>query len=142
MCPARANTHPPAHDARPVGRRLHHPEVWRLSEALLAARQRLPYASPEARLLDGLQRWVQLEGGAPDPAARLQPTTPRWDGVLALVLATARLVSEPSRRMLAPWLPGGLVPEGLPYAPAPGVSPHAADAARFLARLGTEGANS
>jgi hypothetical protein len=110
-----------------------HPESWRLSEALLLARQRLPYATAEARLLDGVQRFVQLECRAPADGVSLTPVGPRWAAVLRVVDAVAPLVSEDSRRLLAPWLGAGVA--GVPGQGAVGVSPHAADAAAFLAGL-------
>lgn len=106
-----------------------HPETWRLAEALLLAVQRLPYATAEARLLDGVQRFVRLEARAPVDGVSLTPTGPRWAAVLRVVAAVAPLVSEDSRRLLAPWVaPGtpGVVGQG-----AVGVSPHAAAAAAF-----------
>lgn len=106
-----------------------HPEVWRLSETLLAARGRLPYASAEARLLDGVQRFVALECRAPVDGVSLTPTGPRWGAVLQLVRAAAALASDDSRGMLAPWV--GVAP-GVPGQGAVGVSPHAAAAAAFV----------
>lgn len=97
-----------------------HPEPWRLAETLLAARSRLPYATAEARLLDGLQRWVALESKAPADGHALAPVGPRWALVLAAVTATARLCSAETQTMLAPWTGGGAT------APTAGVSPHAA----------------
>ncbi len=110
-----------------VGRR-GHPQVWALHLALLEARERLPYATAEARLLDGLDRWVRLESTSPSNGApALAPVGPRWAACLAAVAAVARLVSPESAGLLAPWaaLGAGLAPG------APGVSPHAADAAAF-----------
>lgn len=108
-----------------------HPEVWRLSETLLAARSRLPYASAEARLLDGVQRWIRLDLTVPLDGVSLTPTGPRWSAVLALVAAAARLCSEDTRTMLAPWLAGSMAAPGQA---AVGVSPHAVAAAAFAAK--------
>lgn len=118
-------------DGRPVPRGVH-PETWRLSETLLAARRRLPYASGEARLLDGVQRFVQLDARVPVDGVSLTPTGPRWAAVMRLLAAVAPLVSEDSRRMLAPWL--GPATPGAPGQAAVGVSPHAGAAAAFAAR--------
>lgn len=96
-----------------------HPEPWRLSETLLAARSRLPYATAEARLLDGLQRWLALECRVPVGGVSLAPSGPRWAHVLAAVTAVARLCSDDTQRLLAPWVTPG------PAAPVAGVSPHA-----------------
>lgn len=109
-----------------------HPETWRLSEALLAARSRLPYASAEARLLDGVQRFVQLDARAPVDGVSLTPTGPRWAAVLRLLAAVAPLVSDGSRAILAPWV--GPTGPAAPGQAAVGVSPHAGAAAAFAAR--------
>lgn len=103
-----------------------HPEVWRLALALLAARERLPYAAAEARLLDGLQRWVRLECTSPAGGVALAPVGPRWAAVLAAVSAVARLCSPESAGLLAPWAGSA------PTAPVAGVSPHRAAGAGFL----------
>lgn len=105
------------------------PQVWRLVEALSVAMKRLPYATAEARLLDGVGRWLSLEArglGAGGPV-RLQPHGPRWAAVLALVTASARLCSDEAQALLAPWTTGVAGAPG-----APGVSPHAAAAADFV----------
>lgn len=115
--------------SRPVPRGVD-PEVWRLSQTLLAARQRLPYATAEARLLDGVQRWVQLDARVPVDGVSLTPTGPRWAAVLALLAAVAPLVSDESRRMLAPWL--GPATPGAPGQGVVGRSPHADAAAAFF----------
>ncbi len=96
-----------------------HPEPWRLAEALLDARSRLPYATAEARLLDGLQRWVALECRVPVGGVSLSPAGPRWAHVLAAVAAVVRLCSADTQALLAPWATSG------PAAPVAGVSPHA-----------------
>lgn len=121
-----------AASARPVPRGVH-PDVWALSEALLAARRRLPYASGEARLLDGAQRFVQLDARVPVDGVSLTPTGPRWGAVLRLLAAIGPLVSDGSRRMLAPWL-GGVAGPGVPGQASVGVSPAAGAAAAFAAR--------
>jgi len=118
---------------RPVPRGVH-PETWRLSETLLAARRRLPYASGEARLIDGVQRFVQLDARVPVDGVSLTPTGPRWAAVLRLLAAIAPLVSEDSRRMLAPWLGPSAALPGAPGQADVGVSPHAGAAAAFAAR--------
>lgn len=97
-----------------------HPTVWALSEGLLAARSRLPYATAEARLLDGLQRWVALEAKIPASGVSLSPAGPRWAQVLAAVVAVARLCSDETRAMLAPW-----AADAGPAGAVAGVSPHA-----------------
>lgn len=118
---------------RPVPRGVH-PDVWRLSETLLAARRRLPYASGEARLIDGVQRFIQLDARVPVDGVSLTPTGPRWAAVLALVSAVAPLVSDDSRRMLAPWVGAAASAPGAPAQSAVGVSPHAGAAAAFFER--------
>lgn len=107
------------------------PEVWALVLALTQARDSVPYATAEARLLDGLARWVrQAATGtlAPDGVV-LAPRGPVWASVLAAVGATARLCGEGTRRLLGPWL--GPSPSGA--APTAGVSPARAAAADFQA---------
>lgn len=118
-------------DGRPVPRGVH-PESWRLSETLLAARRRLPYASGEARLLDGVQRFVQLDIRVPLDGVSLVPAGARWAAVMRLLAAVAPLVSADSRSMLAPWL--GPVTPGAPGQADVGVSPHAEAGAAFAAR--------
>src|SRR6476660_1320202 len=78
------------------------PEAWRLRCALRAARERLPYATTDARLLDGVERWVLGTGlGRPVPG-------PWWALALALVTAAARCLADAaSRRLVAPWVSGG-----------------------------------
>jgi hypothetical protein len=78
------------------------PEVWRLRCALLAARERLPYASANARLLDGVERWVKLQGRGKAPAG------PWWATCCALAKAAAWATDDPATQaILAPW--AGLV---------------------------------
>lgn len=100
------------------------PAVFRLYLALAQARGRLAYATAEARLLDGLARYVRLECGASSTGVPLTDVGPRWAELLGAVAATARLCSAESQALLAPWtvLVGGV---GGGAAPAPGVSPHA-----------------
>lgn len=89
-----------------------HPAPWRLALALRAAVAVLPYASAEARLLDGLARYVRLECTAPASGRPLTPARPadRWADVLAAVAAVGGLVGPAARRVLAEWLaPGGQV---------------------------------
>jgi hypothetical protein len=89
----------PAADAPPRGWA---PDVWALRVALLTARSRLPYASANARLLDGVERWVRM-GGRGRPASG-----PWWAWAVALTRAAAGACDdEPTRRILAPW--AGLV---------------------------------
>jgi hypothetical protein len=97
-----------------------------LAEALLVARERLPYADAEARLLDGLQRWVALEAKAAGEG-RLRAVGARWAAVVGAVSAVARLCSPEAQTLLAPWAVAGAGAPG-----APGVSPHAAQAAAFV----------
>lgn len=120
-----APTRPTVGSGRPVPKGVD-PAVWALADALLVARERLPYATAEARLLDGLQRWVALEAKAPGEA-RLRAVGARWAALLAAVGAVARLASDEARALLAPWAEAGAGAPG-----APGVSPHAAAAAGFV----------
>lgn len=120
------------------------PEVWALIVVLRQARDRLPFAAAEARLVDGVHRFVRTEAvagsGSTEDAVFLRAEGPRWAAVLSLVTAVARVCSEPTRRLLAPWCPGGVAPSP---APAPGVSPHRSAAAGFGAGtvvVGEEGA--
>lgn len=109
-----------------------HPEVHRLSTALLGARERLPYATAEARLLDGLQRWVRLESTSPAAGVSLAPVGPRWAAVLAAVRAVARLCSAESAGLLAPWVVQD-------HGAGAGVSPSASVSASFVAFVGEAG---
>lgn len=77
------------------------PEVWRLRTTLLAARERLPYATAVARLLDGVERYVRLEGRGRAAAGAW------WAQVLDLVRAASALADAETRALLAPW--AGLV---------------------------------
>ena len=90
----------------------------------------MPYATAEARLVDGLARWVRLECTAPASGTPLAPVGARWAAVLAAVSAVARLVSPATAALLAPWA-AGAGPVG-----AAGVSPHAAAAAGFSGGAG------
>jgi hypothetical protein len=105
------------------------PQVWALVTALVQARESLPYESSEARLLDGVARWVRTAAtGTTGPdGVVLRPEGPVWAAVLALVGSAARLCGEGSRRLLEPW--AGLSPAGAP--PGAGVSPARAAAAGF-----------
>lgn len=123
--PVTTPTRPTAGRGRPVPKGAD-PAVWALAEALLVARERLPYATAEARLLDGLQRWVALEAKAPGEA-RLRAVGARWAAVVGAVSAVARLCSPEAQALLAPWAAAGAGAPG-----APGVSPHAAQAAAFV----------
>lgn len=85
-----------------------HPETWRLRCALITARDRVPFATAEARLLDGLCWFVKAaaKGATCDPAAdgrRLAPGGPGWAGAVAAVGAVARVCSAETQVLLAPW---------------------------------------
>jgi hypothetical protein len=78
------------------------PDVWALRMALLTARERLPYASANARLLDGVDRWVRLSGRGRPPAG------PWWARTCVLVRAVAEALEDRhTAALLAPW--SGLV---------------------------------
>jgi hypothetical protein len=101
-----------------------HPVTWALALDLELARDRLPYSTAEARLLDGLCRWVKLEcrvGSGPDGAA-LSPAGPRWASCLLAVQASARLCGDATRTILAPWLADAdrAGPAGVAPGPGPG----------------------
>ncbi len=88
-----------------------HPETWRLRCALITARDRVPFATAEARLLDGLCWFVKAaaKGATCDPAAdgrRLAPGGPGWAGAVAAVGAVARVCSAETQVLLAPWCGG------------------------------------
>jgi hypothetical protein len=74
------------------------PEAWRLRCAVYDAMVRLPYASADARLLDGYEKWLGWRGkGQPVPG-------PWW--ALACALASAvwgGLEDTVSARLVAPW---------------------------------------
>lgn len=76
-----------------------HPEAWRLRCAMLAARERLPYHTADARLLDGIERWMLYTGkGQPVPG-------PWWTMAVALASACSAALSDaPARRLIAPWV--------------------------------------
>lgn len=77
-------------------------EVWALRSALLVARSRLPYASAEARLLDGVERWVRMTGRGRAAAG------PWWGHAVGLTASAASAVADaPTTLILAPWV--GLV---------------------------------
>lgn len=108
---------------RPAGPRVPrgvHPKVHELATALLVARERLPYATAEARLLDGLQRWVKWEASSPAQGVALAPVGPRWADLLVAVAAVARLCSDETRGLLAPWSTAAAT-----ATPGVGVSPSA-----------------
>jgi hypothetical protein len=77
-----------------------HPETWRLYAACVTARDRVPYSSAEARLLDGLVWYVKHAGRT---APRLTPAGPAWADALALVAAVCRVCSVDTQALLAPW---------------------------------------
>lgn len=83
------------------------PEAWRLRCALLVARQRLPYHTADARLLDGVERWVLYTGkGKPVPG-------PWWALAVALASAAASALADADGRvLLAPWCQRGPTPSG------------------------------
>lgn len=85
------------------------PEAWRLRCAVVTARQALPYASADARLLDGVDKWLLWTGkGMPVPG-------PWWALALALVRAMGGCLASPdAARLVAPWARG----EGVPSADA------------------------
>lgn len=103
-----------------------HPETWRLRCALLRAREARPYSSADARLLDGVERYVRFECTSPAGGVALAPVGPRWAAVLALVAATARLLRDPAPD-LDEWARTGGTP-----APGYGVAPTAAAVAAFV----------
>lgn len=103
-----------------------HPETWRLRHALLRAREARPYASADARLLDGVERYVRFECTSPAGGVSLAPVGPRWAAVLALVAATVRLLRDP-----APDLEEWSRVAGTP-APGYGVAPSADAVAAFV----------
>lgn len=105
-----------------------HPETWRLRCALLRAREARPYASADARLLDGVERYVRFECTSPAGGSALAPVGPRWAAVLALVEAAVRLLRDPAPD-LDEWARLGGSP-----APGFGVSPTAEAVASFVGR--------
>lgn len=75
------------------------PGVWALRVALCTAVARLPYASANARLLDGVERWVRL-GGRGRAAAG-----PWWGHAVALTAAAVAACDDPpTTALLAPWV--------------------------------------
>lgn len=89
--------------------------VWELRITLLYARERLPWASPNARLLDGVERWVRMGGRG------RQVGSGWWAHALALVGAAAAACDDaPTTALLAPWLGGVRPPAPAPAGPAPG----------------------
>lgn len=78
------------------------PEAWRLRCAVVTARQALPYASADARLLDGVDKWLLWTGrGKPVPG-------PWWALALRLVAAMTPCLADPGAgRLVAPWCHGG-----------------------------------
>lgn len=77
------------------------PEAWRLCCAVYAACSRLPYASADARLLDGFHKWMLWTGkGQPIPG-------PWWTRCCALAGALARCLADvDSASLVAPWCHG------------------------------------
>lgn len=85
------------------------PEAWRLRCAVVAARQALPYHTADARLLDGVDKWLLWTGkGKPVPG-------PWWALACALARAMAPCLSDVGAgRLLAPWSQGDGVPGAEP----------------------------
>lgn len=92
------------------------PEPWRLYCALVEARVRLPYATADARLIDGVAHYVVMTG-----KGRATPS-PWWTEVCDLVAAMLKCVADDgAQRLLSPWrsrtpgaatAPGGFTPLG------------------------------
>jgi len=75
-----------------------HPDVWRFRCALVMATARRPYATAEARALDGAARWVGLSG------RYRAPTGDWWRKSLALAKAAADCAGDlETQALLAPW---------------------------------------
>lgn len=68
---------------------------------------RLPYASADARLLDGFEKWLGWRGkGQPVPG-------PQWALACALASAVGSALADPvAARLLAPWARREAVPSG------------------------------
>ena len=83
------------------------PEAWRLRCAVVTARQALPYASADARLLDGVDKWLLWTGkGKPVPG-------PWWGLACALTAACHSCLADAGAvRLVAPWVQHGAVPSG------------------------------
>lgn len=79
------------------------PEAWRLRCALRTAKDRMPYATADARLIDGVERWMLYTArGHAVPG-------PWWGRCCALVTAMAGcLVDREARALVAPWCLGGV----------------------------------
>lgn len=125
----RPTTSPGPQSPAPRGPRLPrgvHPEVWRLRSALLRAREARPYASADARLLDGVERYVRFECTSPASGVALAPVGPRWAAVLDLVSAVTRVLADPAPD-LAEWARVAGSP-----APGYGVPPTAEAVAAFV----------
>lgn len=77
------------------------PEAWRLRCALRVARERIPYATADARLIDGVERWMLYTArGRPVPG-------PWWGRTCALVTAMRDCLEDHGGRLLvAPWCLG------------------------------------
>jgi hypothetical protein len=77
--------------------------------AVCIARQALPYASADARLLDGVDKWLLWTGkGKPVPG-------PWWALGCALTSAMAACLSDAgARRLVAPWVSGDGIPAAEP----------------------------
>ena len=91
--------------ARPA--RHWHPEAWLLRCAVWDAGTRLPYASADARLLDGFEHWLGWTGkGQPVPG-------PWWGLACGLAAAVVPALADPvAARLVAPWARDGAVPSG------------------------------
>ena len=74
------------------------PEAWRLRCAVVVARQSLPYHTADARLLDGVDKWLLWTGkGKPVPG-------PWWTVACGLVSAVyPALADATARALIAPW---------------------------------------
>ena len=73
----------------------------------MTARQALPYASADARLLDGVDKWLLWTGkGKPVPG-------PWWGLACGLIAASHPcLASQAAARLVAPWARREAAPSG------------------------------
>ena len=80
------------------------PEAWRLRCAVYDAMTRLPYASADARLLDGLEKWLGWTGkGQPIPG-------PWWARACVLTAGVHQALADAtSARLVAPWAGAGAI---------------------------------